>query len=209
MNNVISKTAVRTLLAVIIAAVLAFAVASLVFPQHMATVFERTGNYSFATGYASLAYKYNDTTANLARCVDDSILAEKDAKIVKFGDWLVEADDFDEYCASRNQAAYEKAEGSDVDFSTYDYRQIVYGNLARAKYARGDKQGAFDTAVQGMTGVAGFPINNSLAALALRVYEAKDSEYMQNLRNVLQNITPANEVESGYLQDVIAILGQN
>lgn len=208
MNNVISKTALKTLLAVIIAAVLAFAVASLIFPQHLATAFERTGNYSFATGYASLAYKYNDTTPNLARCVDDSILAGRDAKIVKFGEWLVAVDDFDEYCASRNQAAYEQAEDG-VDFSTYDYRQIVYGNLARAKYSRGDKQGAFDTAVQGMTGVAGFPINNSLAALALRVYEAKDSEYMQKLSQALQSISPADGAESEYLNDVMAILGKN
>ena len=83
MFNVVVKTALKTLLGVIIALLIAFAIASLGFPGSMASLFENWGNYSLATGYASLSYSYSGNAEDLARCFQDSVLAGNDGDIVR------------------------------------------------------------------------------------------------------------------------------
>lgn len=182
-------------MAVIIAIFVAFGTASLGFPQHMATLFEKMGAYSFATGYAGLAYTYKGTVENLARCVDDSIFAHDDANIVNYGNKLVEREDFDAYCEQRNEA---------LD-GAVDYYQYIYGNLACAIYSRGDKDGALDAAKNAMQKVSGFPANNALAALAIRSAKNSDTEFSATLYNLIKDIEPTLD-QQNYYDVVISIL---
>lgn len=163
MFKVIYKTALKALLAVIIALVLAFGVASLAFPQSMASMCEKLGNYSGAVSYASLRYTYTKNVDDLARCADDSILAKSDGKIVKYCGKLVEHEDFDEVCKKKST-------------ELLDYRQSVYGNLSAAQYRKGETQTAIQTAVKAMEGVNGFPKNNAFVFLTLEVQKKADKD---------------------------------
>lgn len=195
MKNVVTKTALKTVLIVLIALIAAFTTASLGFPQHMATMFEKMGAYSFATGYAGLAYKYKNTVDRLARCVDYSIFAEDDANIVNYGDELVARDDFKEYAEGRTAA---------LD-GEVDYFHFIYGRIACAKYISGKKDAAFETAQKSMQGVSDFPQDNAFAALAIRSVDNSDAEFSQRLLNEIKNFTPTAEQQT-YYNAVIAIL---
>ncbi len=195
MKNIVLKTALKTFLALLIALLLAFGVASLGFPQHMATFFENVGNYSFATGYASLRYTYTGDVSDLARCVDDSIYCGNDDNIISFGEKLVGHSGFKSYCVSRDN-------GSSPESM---YRQFVYGNIAKSKYNKGDKDAALDCAVEGMNGIEGFPINNSVALLAVRVAQKKDAETARKLLDTVNTYTPLTSEEE-YFGKVINVL---
>lgn len=102
LKDVVIKTALKTVLAVITALVIAFGIASLAFPGGMANICENTGNYSMAVGYSSLAYKYSGKVEDLARCAEDSIFSKKDKKIVKYCGELMAHDDFEKLCADKS-----------------------------------------------------------------------------------------------------------
>lgn len=186
MAKVVIKTALRTVLIVLIALIMTFGVASLAFPQHMATLFEQMGAYSFATGYSGLAYTYKKTTKNLSRCVDDSILAHDDENIITYGEMLIERSDFE-------------------DFAADGYKQFVMGHIACAKFNVGEKKEAVELAAKAMEGVEGFPLNNALAALSIRAAEKSDAEVKEELYKIIINIQPT-EGQQDYYGAVIAIL---
>lgn len=188
MKNLIPKTALKTILAVLIALVLAFGILSLGFPAQMASICENMGNYTFATGYASLNYTYTGKISDLARCVDDSILSENEADIVSFGDkFIADKQAFRAYCAER--------EANDSRFS---YTQYVLGSLTAAKYARGDRDGAVEVALFAMEGIENFPAPNALGILASRAIEKGDSQTMDELYSEAQKHTPAVGEEEYY-----------
>ncbi len=201
MNNVILKTALKTLLALLIALILAFGIASLGFPGHMATLFENMRAYNFAAGYAGLAYSYSGTIQNLARCLDDSILAGDNVNVINYGGQLVKSDGFAEYAAARTEE--ERAGLPDELKDSYDYYNTVYGNVACAQYYVGDKTGALATANGSMQNLSGFPKNNALAALA--IHTVGDKPFMQELYDAIKRIEPA-EKQKNYYDAVIAML---
>lgn len=192
MNNVIAKTALKTVLAVLIAAAVAFGVASLGFPAQMASLFENMGAYSFASGYASLAYTYSGKCSDLARCLDDSIFAGDDRNIVNFGDQLLARGDFADYCSTRN----------DVNYSQYASR-----NVACAKYRSGDKEGALKVAQDSLG--SGFPVNNAVAALAVEAHGVKDREFENRLYEIIEPIRPNGETEAEYKGLLMQLLSEN
>lgn len=189
------KTALKTLLIAVIALILAFAVASLGFPRQMATMFENMGAYSYATGYADLAYRYSKTTGNLARCVDDSIFAGNDENIVKYGDMIIAREDFKDYAEERTAAL-----NGDVDYFSF-----VYGNLAGAKYNCNDKDGALNMAKIAMQGVFDFPVNNAYAILVIRAAKVNDMEFCKKLKPLIEELTPT-EAQQNYYNTVLSIL---
>lgn len=203
MNNVITRTALKTLLVLIIAAILAFGVASLGFPAQMATLFENMRAYGFATGYAGLAYSYSGTVENLSRCVDDSILAGDHINIVNYGEQLVGREDFIDYAAERTQRERENL--PEELKQSYNYYNIVYSNLVCAKYDNGDKDGALTTANESMKHLGGFPVNNALAALAIRAKQRADSVFAEKIYSAVKAITPDAD-QREYYDAVIAIL---
>lgn len=205
MKNIVSKTAFKTILAIIIFLVAAFTVASLGFPQHMATLFENLGNYSFATGYASLAYTYSGTYENLARCVDDSILAGDDGNIVNFASRMVDNKGFEEYCLKRDEETKNNLGKYGVSATTdFSYKQYLMGNLACSQYALGDKDAAIETAENAMKGLS-FPANNVYVMLTRRAYAANDKEMKDKLYEIISNLEVAFE-EENYRSAVLQIL---
>lgn len=102
MKKVVFKTALKTLLTVIIALLIAFGIASLGFPGSMASLCEKAGNYSLAAGYSSLSYTYSKDIDDLARCAEDSILSKSDGKIIKYCGKLLNHDGFDELCKRKS-----------------------------------------------------------------------------------------------------------
>ena len=206
MKHIVSKTAFKTVLAVLILLIIAFGVMSFGFPQYMATFFEDMGNYSLATSYASLAYTYDGKEENLVRCVDDSILSGNDKKIVDFASRLVNSKTFDDYCAKRDEITRKKLEQSGLQISTdYSYKQYVMGNLACSQYSLGDGNAALETAVIAMDGV-GFPANNVLVMLSRRAIMQNDTEMKQKLYEIISNLTYVRADEEEYRRAVLQIL---
>lgn len=209
LKNIISKTALKTLLIVLIAVVLAFGVASLGFPQHMATFFENTGSYKIATGYASLAYTYSDTFENLVRCVDDSILSGDDSNIVSFASRLIAAEEFGEYCSLRDEEFKKNLNGSGFDASTeFSYKQYVAGHLSCSQYALGNTDGALETAKNAMSGEY-FPANNAYAMLATRAASRNDAEMKEKLLSEIESVIQSGSFKPEqyeYLQTVKNLL---
>lgn len=194
MKNVILRTALIAVIAVLILLFAAFGIASLGFPAQMAGLFENMGNYSFATGYASLAYKYDGSCKNLARCVEDSVIAGDDFDVVSFGKEFIEREDFAGFCNEHP--------------SPSSYRHFIYGCIARSQYALGDKEDALSLANSAMDG--GFPQNNALAALALAAVDADDKDFMQSVYASVNAVTPQTEEESAYRTQILIILsGKN
>lgn len=182
MSKVILKTALKTLLIVAVLALVAFGIASLGFPSEMAGLCERTGNYSMATGYASLSYTYSKNVNDLNRCFVDSVYAKNDNDIVKFGDELISNEKFEEVCEN-NSKKVTTGNGTEI---IIDYNQYVNGNVAAAKYRKGNGEEALTTAKKAMDGVQGFPKNNALSSLALAVIEKGDADFAKTLLDEIQ-----------------------
>lgn len=195
MVKIIVKTFIKTALAVVVMLAVAFGVVSIAFPQHMATLFENAGCYRTATDYASLRHFYTGNVNDLDRCARDSILSRNNGKIVKYCGKLVADEEFAELCTSYIGA-----------YDSYDYRQYICGNLASAQYAEGDAEGAVDTATAALDGVEGFPVNNALALLCIRVAEREDGQTAKVLLAALGECSPVGETQTTYYQSVINIL---
>ena len=197
MNNIIVKTALKTFLAIVIILFVAFGVASLGFPQHMATLCENMGAYSIATGYASLRYTYTDDMGDLSRCLEDSIFSQKDKNIVAFGDkMLADKGAFEEFCAAK----------SDGVWQSYDYRQYVLGAIASSKLIMEDGDGAIETATYALDGESGFPVPNAAGDLAETIGDLKDRAAADKLYAVVSGRVPSGELEAGYHTAVLKIL---
>lgn len=198
MSKVILKTALKTLLIVAIVVLVAFGVASLGFPSDMASLCEKTGNYSMATGYASLSYTYSKDVKDLNRCFTDSIYAKNDGNIVKFGDQLIGDEKFPEVCESITVIKV-KTDKKEIEIPI-DYKQYVYGHTAAAKYRTGNKEQALETAKKAMEGVEDFPANNALAILSLQVIQSGDEGTAKELLN---EITSNHQDGSDYYNVLI------
>ena len=103
----------------------------------MATFSEQIGNYTMAVRYAALRYSYSGSTYDLARCVEDSILAadgsprsDANALIVEYGNQFFEKDD----C--------EKVLRDLTEERGIDYTALFGNNLVNARYYTGDFAGA-------------------------------------------------------------------
>jgi len=178
-KKVILISALETLAAVALAALLVFSIWILCAPHTMATAAEKTGNYSFAVTCADLKYKYTNDVDDLARCAEDSILSGKDKNIVKYGEKLLSHDKFDGLNAEKNAKL------------SYDYKSYICGNVAAAQYRRGDLQKAIATANLADTEDAFIKLTLCVRECGseqekAELYTAIKDKY-QNLANILQN----------------------
>ena len=198
MSKVILKTALKTLLIVAVIVLVAFGVASLGFPSEMAGLCEKSGNYSMATGYASLSYTYSKDVNDLNRCFTDSISAKNDNDIAKFGSQLIADEKFAEVCENAEKLV------------ETDYKQYVYGRVAAAKYRSGKKDEALEFATKAMEGVQTFPNGNALTYLSLQVINGNDKDTANKLIAEVEKHTPA-EGETDYqivIQELKKVSGQ-
>lgn len=186
LKSFIVKTAVKTaIIALLILSLLVVGI-NFLFPQHMATFCEQSGNYSLATKYASLRYSYTKNTDDLSRAVDDSILAKDDALIIEYGDQFILCDDFFPVCNNKS-----------AQLSSFNYAQFVCGRIAIAKYNSGDFTGAQKVALF-VNGTRSFESNNAFMTLGVKIIGNKDTASARVLLDVLKYIEPerADEVDN-------------
>lgn len=192
MFKVIAKTALKALIIAVLFVSLAFGVLSLGYPLGMASFFEHCGNYSFASGYASLNYKYTGKLEDLDRCFYDCSLASDDGDIIYFGETLLSKHGFDEYGAAR---------GEELGIN---YKHYVCGCVAAAKYRQGDKAEALETAKSAFEAESGFPNANALVKLLLEAQT--DTVYLENgVKPAVLEITPLGG-QADYYNRVISII---
>lgn len=205
LQKVVLKTALKTFIGLAVILVLAFTAVSLGLPGHMATFFEKTGNYSFATGYASLAYTYSGEYGDLARCVDDSILSGDDANVVNFALRMIDAREFEEYCKTRDIKTSDVLGGNMSSLTDFSYKQYVMGNLACSQYALGRKTDALSTAEKAMKDF-GFPRNNAYAMLSRRAFENGDADMKSTLAEKVGSLTVSDADEEAYRKTILELL---
>ncbi|MGN0818118.1 MAG: hypothetical protein ACI4L9_04030 [Candidatus Coproplasma sp.] len=186
MEKIIVKTAVKAALIILGLLIAAFCVLNLAFPQHVATFTEDIGNYDLAVKYASLRYTYTGDSYDLARCVDDSILSEKDEYILEYGEKLLSCQDYAEVVEYKN---------TQVLNGVMDYDCFVSGKVAAAKYRQGDFDGALELAKKS-NGTQSFKKGNALAALAVEVRAQRDAQSAKKLLVVLDGIDCSEEEEN-------------
>ena len=209
MKSIIIKSALAGLGIAVGCAIIVFAVLSLGFPGTLCGWCEQLGNYGFAVRYASLYYAYTDKIADLGRCADDSILAENDEYITEYCTLLVDHEEFNAYCELRDE---EMAESQPL--LGFSYRQYIYGAVSSAYYRQDSIDIAIGFAIEGIEpdfertsyaegascSIQGFPVNNALGSLCLKVINAGDGDCAKSLLSVLSGVMPEGEVEEAYLQ---------
>lgn len=209
MDKLVVKTAVKAVLVILSAVLVAFAVFNLAFPQHMATLWENMGNYSVAIVYTDLRYKYTKNVDDLARCFDDSVLSGDNEMIIKYGNELIGHTDFDSACEKKDEIY------SDGLYGTFKYTYTVYSEVACAYYRRGfdgDLVNAVKLAVEG-TPSTSFEYGNPLMSLAAKIRTGNDGNGAELLLLALigseeyeeygfAGIHPTDATEIEYLETV-------
>ena len=222
LGKIMIKSALVTLAVVVGCVVAIFAILSLGFPRTMCGWCEQFGNYGFAVRYASLYYSYTGNVEDLGRCVDDSILSESDGDIIEYADQLVDHAEFASYCVQRDEDINESISGEEsFDGLVFSYRQYVFGALASSYYYTGEEELAVGTAVSALDpgvdraafspsayngDISGFPVNNALGSLALKVLNSRDSQTAAIVLDVFGDVTPENMEEAEYLITLTAAL---
>ena len=148
MNKIILKSALITVAAIVLGALLVFTLWILISPQTMASSCEKTGNYTFAVTCADLRYKYTKDIKDLARCEEDSILSGKDSLIIKYGEKLVEEEGFADLCELKDKQLSEVDYGEGA-FITINYKAYICGHLSAAQYRSGNLEKAISAAEKG------------------------------------------------------------
>lgn len=187
LKKVIILTAVKTVIALIAAALIVFGILSFGFPRTIAGMCEKTQNYNLAIKYYSLSYFYTGDSQDLLSCVHNSISSENDEDIILYTEKFIAHEDFEKYCEESGE------------------KQTVYANLLRAKYRTGDKQGALETARVAMDGVTDFPTSSAMVTLILEVRKAQDAETAKILLDEIEKYTPTSAQSRYYdtLQNVL------
>ncbi len=173
MDKLVLKTALLSLVAVIVAALLVFSLWMLSSPQTMASACEKTGNYRLAVTCADLRYKYTKNAADLARCAEDGILAGDDGYIVKYGEKLVAHSGYEELCAQKDKQL------ADSPYAEYTrgYNTYICGWLASAQYRSGAIEKAVQTAESG--GV------HSFNKLVIEIAQRRDAPAAESVLDAL------------------------
>lgn len=195
MEKLVVKTAVKTVLIILGIFAVVFAIFNFAFPQHMATATESLGNYDLAVKYSALRYKYTRDCSDLARCFDDSVLADNDTLILQYGDELVAHRDYDEVCKDRN-AFYGGG---------YDYNRRVNSKRAVSMYNTGKGAEGIDLAAE-VNGETSFVLGNPLMSLAALIRTESDAEGASLILIKLRLIHPEEQVEKNYLTEVTAAM---
>jgi hypothetical protein len=150
----------------------------------MATLAEDMGNYSVAVRYTSLRYTYTGDVYDLTRCVEDSILSERDDYIADFGGRLISSDGFDEVCSYKD-----KQLGTDGT-----YRRYIYNKVVASTYANGDYDKAIAIA-ENENGLQSFENNNPIMAVAVRIIYEHDGTSATKMIEELGKVNTSTEEE--------------
>jgi hypothetical protein len=202
-NKLVVKTAVKTVVGIVIILIIGSAVVNVAFPSAMASLCEGTGNYTFAVKYAQLEYSYTGNTSDLSRVVEDAVYANRYDLIVEYGDKLIAREDFSTL-ATQKDSYYQ----TQYESYSYSYLQYIYGRIAVAYYsANSDYQTAVARAEEGRSRDerGTFATGNAYVPLAVAVAERGDVQNAQTLSATLSSLN-VQEGEQEYLNGLISVL---
>lgn len=205
-EKLVIKTAVRTVLVLLILLVAAFAVLSFGFPGYMSDVTRNLGAYDMALAYCRLNYSYTGDSMDLADCFELCVLTDDDGGIISSGEELVLKPDFADVCKNMEQALGELSdEYLDGEQLVMDYSQRVKGKLAAAYYRADETIKAIDYAFAA-NGADSFRSGNALIALSAEIRTARDGDAAALLLEKLAGISPSVKEESALLTEVMQSL---
>lgn len=193
MQKLVVKTAVKTVLILLGIIIGFFAIFNFSFPQHMATAMESIGNYDMAVKYANLRYFYTKNCYDLARCFDDSVLADDDENVVLYGEKLINNVEYSNVCDYKNRL-----------FNGYfDYNHKVKSCLTVSYYNIGQTDKAIDMACED-NGTTSFEKGNSIIVLSSKIYNKHDAIAAEKLLlRIENNVTPVGAEQEGDFNYVI------
>ncbi|MGN0803928.1 MAG: hypothetical protein ACI4MS_00910 [Candidatus Coproplasma sp.] len=192
MQKLVVKTAVKTVLILLGIIIGFFAIFNFSFPQHMATAMESVGNYDMAVKYANLRYFYTKNCYDLARCFDDSVLAEDDENVISYGEKLINDVKYPEVCNYYNR----------LFNGRYDYNHKVNSCLMVSYFNMGQTDKAIDIACED-NGTDSFEKGNLIIVLSSKIYNTHDAMGAEKLLLRLENITPVGEEQQADYNYVI------
>ena len=186
-DKVILKAFLTTLSA--IAALLVFATVALcaLFPSTSMELAYNMGMKSSCIHFAERAYKSSDDVYFIAYGTEVAIVENKKDKIVSCGEKFVADEEFEGYCALKEEG----------------YKQFIYGRIGVAKYEKGDKESAVTFAYESLNGA--FPEGNALVAVLLAAIQAADAETKNAVKVKLDQINVSG-AEKEYLDETLAMI---
>ena len=181
MRKVILKTALITFGVVLVLAVAAFGVASLIVPAAMSDLTYSLGMDVISSDYAYQEYERSGDLFYLSRSFEIAASRGRDAKAEERFDVLYAADGFDEMCEERTESTQDVSVGG-AQIVT-DYRDYVCGLGACVKYRLAvtaeEEQEALDLAIENTKNE--FPAGNPVYRRAAGAAGEKDAAFCQKL----------------------------
>ena len=200
-DRVIIRAALSTLAAIAVLIVLMLSALSIAFPHTMMKLTYDLGMDKLSVQFASRAYNYNGRAYYAAYATEVAIGADDYENVEKYGELLVADDEFAAYCEERDVVVEE-----DGAFEVVSYAQYIYGEICKAKYAQGDKEGALQSAWTYIGGGSAFVKNNALVAVLLEALGKKDVSTVQTVLGKMNEIEQSalNGEEQAYLTQLIS-----
>ncbi len=196
LDKVIINSVISTLCAILVLCALAFGLAVWLYPSTMMHVSYAVGNDSGAMKYAYRAYNRTGEIYYLAYATEVAIGMDDVEDIERYAEEFIADEQFSAYC-------------QEIDLkmqATGSYRQYVYGQLAVAEYAQGEKADAKLHAKEGIGD--GFEVNNAYVALLFAAMESGDGATVGELISDMQRIQLPDGEDKEYLNQLLAALAK-
>lgn len=198
-DKVILRAVISSLLAMLVLSTFLVLTLSLVFPFSWMKITYDLGMDGVSVRNAKRAYHYTGDVSYIAYATEVAIGADDCERVEECGEMLILDEKFLSYCETRNQALSENTDGL--------YEQYVYGQVSVAKYRLGDKDGAVNTAFEGLENR--FPKNNAVVALFLTALKAEDSETVDKIERKMNEMAGniSSNTERAYLEEMRSLAG--
>ena len=197
-DKVILRAFINTLYAIGI--LFAFMILTLVcvYPSTVMRMSYSLGMDSVSIVFAKSAYNRSDEVYYIAYATEVAIGLDSDKKILKYGEYFIEDDQFADYCAEKNANLPENVKGT--------YEQYVYGKVCVAEYNLGEKNDAVERAFE-YVGEA-FPRNNAVAALLVTSLVNSDIATAQKIKGKMEQlqVEEMSEDDALFFGEMLALM---
>ncbi len=196
MDKLIIKSVLSSLAA--IGLLFVFMLISLIsfFPSTMMELTYDLGMDGPSIHYAERAYDWSNDEYFIAHAMEVAIGIKDTQKIDSCGERFIADDEFESYCAKRNENLPEGV--------SLTYEQYVFGQVCVAKYKNGDKVGAVSRAFE-LT--VGFPNSNAVVAVLYTAIGDRDTETINLIREKMEQLSTEtlSVEEKAYFDEVFAL----
>lgn len=189
MGKLIAKTALITLGGLIALCLILWGIFSWLAPSVMLTITDGLGLDAASAHYSVSVYQKTEKIEDLSRAVEKNYACGKYSVSAKYGEKLLEREDFSAYC--------EKQGGN--------YRQIVSGIAAVSLYETDEGDKALELAEKNTAGE--FQKYNCLERLLNAAMEKADKPYVEKIRAAVAAISldPADTEGAAHRDEVLAV----